>query len=95
MELGGLEGQCVTEEEPAWLASPLCSVLSIAISEQEVPLSFAQPIIIKFLTNEGVKHAVILTRLKTQFEDATRSQNRVFTWVRQFKGGRESVENKS
>ena len=30
-----------------------------------------------------------------QFGDATLFQNRVFNWARQFKGGRESVENKS
>ena len=35
------------------------------------------------------------TRLKAQSGDATLSQYRVFTWARQFKGGRESVEIKS
>lgn len=56
-------------------------------------MSVAQRIIIKFLTKEGVKPSEILTRLQAQFGDATLSQNRVFTWARQFKGGRESVEN--
>ena len=85
----GVEGRCVREGESAWLASPLCSVLSAAMSEQEVPSSVTQHIIINFLTNEGVKPSEILTRLKVQ------SQNRVFTLARQFKDGRESVENKS
>ena len=48
----GVEGLCVREGEPAWLASPLCSVLSAAMSEQKVPSSVAQCLIIKFLTNE-------------------------------------------
>ena len=33
--------------------------------------------------------------MKAQFGDTALSQNRVFTWARQFKGGQESVENKS
>ena len=45
----GVEGQCVREGEPTWLASPLCSVLSAAMSEQEV-----QCIIIKFLAMKGL-----------------------------------------
>ena len=71
----GIEGQCVREGEPAWLASPLSSVLSTAMSEQEVPPSVAQHIVIKFLTNEGVKPSEILTHLKAQFGDPTLSQN--------------------
>lgn len=65
------------------------------MSEQEVHASVAQRIIIKFLTYEKVKPSEILTRLKAQFGDATLSQNRVFTWAREFKGGRERVENES
>ncbi|XP_073989689.1 histone-lysine N-methyltransferase SETMAR-like [Rhodnius prolixus] len=65
------------------------------MTEQEVPSSVAQRIIIKFLTNEGVKPSEILTRLRAQFGDSTLSQNRVFTWAREFKGGRERVENES
>ena len=59
-----------------------------------VPSSVAQRTIIKILTNEGVKHSEILTCLKAQLGDAL-SQNRAFTWARQFKGGWESVENES
>ena len=62
------------------------------MSEEAVPSSVAQRIIIKFLTNEGVKPSEILTCLKEQFGDTTLSQNRVFTWARQFTGGRESIE---
>ena len=80
----GVEGRCVRKGEQAWLASPLCSVLSAAMSEQEVPPSVVKRIIIKFLTNEGVKPSEILTHLKVQFGDTTLSENRVFTWARQF-----------
>lgn len=65
------------------------------MTEREVPSSVAQRIIIKFLTNEGVKPSEIFTRLKAQFGDATLSQNRVYTWVREFRDGRERVENES
>ena len=86
----GIEGRCVREGETASLAYSLFSVLSAAMCEQEVPPSVAQRIIIKFLTNEGVKLSETLTRLKAQFGDDTLSQNRMFTWVRQFKGGRKA-----
>ena len=43
---------------------------------------------------KGIKPSDMLTRLKAKFGDATLSQNRVFTWARQFKGCRESVEHK-
>ena len=47
------------------------------------------------LKTPAYKRSDILTRLKARFGDVTLSQNRVFTWARQFRGGRESVENKS
>ena len=65
------------------------------MSEQKVPPSVAQRIIIEFLTNELVKPSDILSPLKAQIEDATLSQKRVFSQARKFKGGRETVENKS
>ncbi|KAJ8977507.1 hypothetical protein NQ317_017125 [Molorchus minor] len=66
------------------------------MTERKVPSSVAQRIIIKFLNNEGlVKPSEIFTRLKAQFGDATLSQNRLYTWVREFRDGRERVENES
>jgi hypothetical protein len=44
------------------------SVVIITMSEQEVPVSVAQRIIIKFLSGEGVKPAQILRRLTEQFK---------------------------
>jgi len=49
----------------------IASLISIIISEQEVPSSVAQFIIIKFLTTEGLKPSEILRRLKVEFGDNT------------------------
>jgi hypothetical protein len=45
----------------------LVALVSSAMSEREVPPAIAQRIIVKFLTNEGVKSSEILTRLRAQF----------------------------
>lgn len=65
------------------------------MSEQEVPPSIAQRIVIKFLAAEGVKPAEILRRLTAQFGEETLSRARVFAWHKQFVEGRERVENES
>lgn len=70
-------------------------VICTAMTAQELQSSVTQWIIIKFLSNEGVKPPEILTRLRTQFGDSTQSQNRQYTWTREFKSGREHVENES
>lgn len=93
--LCGVDVWFMRSGEPAGFAHILGFVVSTAMTEQEVHSSVAQRIIIKFLTNEGVKPSEILTRLKAQFGDSTLSQNRVYTWAREFKGGRERVENES
>ncbi|XP_046683630.1 protein GVQW3-like [Homalodisca vitripennis] len=65
------------------------------MTERDVHPSVAQRIVIKFLTNEDVKPSEIFTRLQAQFGDTTLSQNRVYTWAREFRDGRERVENES
>lgn len=65
------------------------------MSEQEVPPSIAQRIVIKFLAAEGVKPAEILRRLTAQFGEETLSRARVFAWHKHFVEGRERVENES
>ncbi|XP_073972912.1 protein GVQW3-like [Rhodnius prolixus] len=65
------------------------------MSEQEVPSSIAQRVIIKFLAAEGVKPAEILRRLTAQFGEETLSRARVFAWHKQFVEGRDRVENES
>jgi histone-lysine N-methyltransferase SETMAR len=72
----------------------LVALVSSAMSERGVPPAIAQHIIVKFLTNEGVKPSEILTRLRAQFGDMT-SSTQVYNWARKFKGGHEAVENES
>jgi hypothetical protein len=69
------------------------SVVIIMMSEREVPVSVAQRITIKFLSQEGVKPAEILRRLTEQFKEQILSRARVFAWHKQFVEGREHVEN--
>ena len=61
------------------------------MSEQEVPPAVAQCIIIKFLTDEGVKPSEILTRLTAQFGETTLSRTQVFDWAKKFKEGQQAV----
>jgi hypothetical protein len=63
------------------------------MTDQEVPSSVAQRIIIKFLTKEGVIPSEIFTRLQAQFGDECLSQPRVFSWAISFQEGRDHVEN--
>jgi hypothetical protein len=48
------------------------------MSEQVVPLTVAQRIIVKFLTNENVKLAEILMTFRAQFGDETLSRTQVY-----------------
>ena len=73
----------------------LVALVSSAMSEQKVPQAIAQCVILKFLTNEGVKPSKILTRLCAQFGDMTLSSTQVYYWASKFKGGHEAVENES
>jgi hypothetical protein len=50
------------------------------MSEQVVPSAVAQRIVVKFLTNENVKPAEILIRLRTQLGDETLSRTLVYDW---------------
>jgi len=65
----------------------------ITLSGQMVPLAVAQRIMVKFLTNENVKPAVILKTLRAQFGDKTLSMTQMYDWSKSFKEGREEVEN--
>jgi histone-lysine N-methyltransferase SETMAR len=75
--------------------SYLVALVSSAMSEREVPPAIAQHIIVKFLTNEGVKSSDILTRMRAQFGDMTLSSTQVYDWASKFKGGRETAENEN
>lgn len=55
--------------------------------------SIAQRIIRRFLAREGVQATEIFQKLTAQFGDQTLSRTRVFAWYKEFKEGRERVEN--
>jgi len=61
--------------------------------EQVVPSAVAQCIIVKFLTNENVKPAEILIKLREQFGDETFSRTQMYVWSKSFKDDRTEVEN--
>jgi hypothetical protein len=61
------------------------------MSEQVVPSTVAQRIIVKFLTNENVKLAEILMTFRAQFGDETLSRTQVYDWRMSFKEGRKQV----
>jgi hypothetical protein len=65
----------------------------ITTSEQVVPSTVAQHIIVKFLTNESVKPAEILLRLRAQFGDKMLSSTQMYERSKSFKEGRTEVEN--
>jgi hypothetical protein len=52
-----------------------------------------QHITVKFLTNENMKPAEILMRLKPQFSDEIISRAQVYAWRKSFKEGWKEVEN--
>ena len=63
------------------------------MSEQEVPSAVSQRIIIKFLTAEGVPPSEIFTRIQAQFGGECLSQAKVYSWAKEFREGRDRVEN--
>jgi hypothetical protein len=66
---------------------------AITASEQVVPSAATQRIVVKFLTNENVKPAEILMRLRAQFDDETFSRTQMYDWSKSFEGDRIQVEN--
>jgi hypothetical protein len=58
------------------------------MSAQVLPSAVAQSIVVKFLTNENVKPAEVLTRLRAQFSDETLSRTQVYDGSKSFKEGR-------
>jgi len=50
------------------------------MNEQVVPLAAAQRITFKYLTNENVKPAEMLNRLRAQFGNETPPRTQVYHW---------------
>jgi len=60
-----------------------------------VPITVAQRVVIKFLTNENVGPNEIWCRLRAQYGESTLSKTQVKFWHKEFRGGREAVQNTS
>jgi len=82
-------------------SSPCCQTLptpqlvEFKMSEREVPITVAQRVVIKFLTNENVGPNEIWRRLRAQYEESTLSKTQVKFWHKEFHGGKEAVQNTS
>jgi hypothetical protein len=63
------------------------------VTEQVAPSAVAQRIVAKFITNENVKFAEILRRLRPRFGDETLSRSQMYDWSKSFKEGRREFEN--
>lgn len=64
------------------------------MSEREVHLNIVpQPIIIRFLTNEGIRPAEILQRLQAQFGEICLQKTQVYDWNNIFVEGQVEVKN--
>ena len=65
------------------------------MGEREVPITVAQRIVIKFLTNENVGPNEIWRRLRAQYEESTLSKTQVKFCHKEFRGGMEAAQNTS
>jgi len=80
--------------------SPRCQTLpspqlvEFKMSEKEVPVTIAQRVVIKFLTNENGPNE-IWHRLRAQYGESTLSKTQVKVWHKEFRGGRDAVQNTS
>jgi len=65
------------------------------MSEREVPITIAQHVAIKFLTNENIGPNEIWRILRAQYGESTLSKTQVKFWHKEFCRGRDTVQNKS
>ena len=73
---------------------PSPKLVEFKISEREVPITIAR-VVIKFLTNENVWPNEIWRRLRAQYGESTLSKTQVKFWHKEFRGGRDAVQNTS
>jgi len=62
------------------------------MSETEVPITIAQRVVIKFLTNENVGPNEIWCRLRAQYGESTLWMTQAKFWHKEFRGGRDAVQ---
>ena len=89
---------CVGEwgpSSPRRQTLPSLQLVEFKMSEREVPITIAQPVVIKFLTNENVGPNEIWCRLHTQCGESTLWKTQVKFWHKEFRGGRDAVQNTS
>jgi hypothetical protein len=55
------------------------------MSEHVVPLAVEQRVIVKFLTNEKVRPAEIVMRLRAEFGDERLSRTQTYDWSQSFR----------
>ena len=72
---------------------PSLQLVEFKMSEREVPITIAQRVVIKFLTKENVGPNEIWRRLRAQYGESTLSKTQVKFWHKEFRGGRDAVQN--
>ena len=84
---------CGGDGDPRHLAVRLPSpqLVEFKMSEREVPITIAQRVVMKFLTNENVGPNEIWRRLLAQYGESTLSKTQVRFWHKDFRGGRDAV----
>ena len=75
--------------------SPSPQFVEFKMSEREVPITTAQRVIMKFLTNENVGPNEIWRRLRAQYGESKLSKTQVKFWHKEFRGGRDAMQNTS
>jgi len=63
------------------------------MSKREVPITIAQRVVMKFLTNENTGPNEIQRRLREQYGESTLSKTQVKFWHKEFHRGRDAVQN--
>ena len=65
---------------------PSPKLVEFKMSERELPITTAQRVVIKFLTNENVGPNEIWCRLRAQYGESTLSKTQVKFWHKEFCG---------
>jgi len=73
---------------------PSPQLVEIKMSEREVPVTIAQRVVIKFITNENIGPHEIWRRLRAQYGESTLSKTQVKFWHKEFRGGRDDVQKR-
>ena len=80
---------------PCRQTHPSPQLVEFKMSERKVPITTAQHVVIKFLTNKNVGPNEIWHRLCAQYGESTLSKMQVKFWHKEFRGGRDAVQNTS